>query len=269
MITAQDGINLYTKQWIPPQYKAVILLIHGFGEHINRYDHVANFFNQNGFAVVGMDTRGHGQSEGQRGHAPSFDTFMNDIALFIGETEKQFKGIPTFLYGHSMGGNLVLNYTIRRTPKVQGVVATGPWIQTAFKPNPIMVGLGKMMRSLVPTFSQPTGLVQAHISKDPSVVAAYKADSLVFDKMSSAAGIGMLEAANYLNQYIGEMPVPILIMHGDEDKITSQPASEAFANRVKGDITYKKWHNMYHEIHNEPDKQRVFDYTLGWLDSKL
>jgi acylglycerol lipase len=99
MITTTDGIKLYTKAWIPPQYKAAIFLIHGFGEHVNRYDHVAQFFNQNGYAVVGMDTRGYGQSEGQRGHTPNFDTFMNDIAQFIGETEKQFAGKPMFLYG--------------------------------------------------------------------------------------------------------------------------------------------------------------------------
>lgn len=277
MITTTDGIKLYTKAWIPPQsrldrdvpYKAAIFLIHGFGEHINRYDHVAQFFNQNGYAVVGMDTRGHGQSEGQRGHAPNFDTFMNDIAQFIGETEKQFAGKPIFLYGHSMGGNLVLNYLIRRTPSVSGAIVTGPWIQTAFKPNPIVVGLGKLMRSIVPTFSQPTGLKPTSISKDASVVAAYINDPLVFDKMSSAAGIGMLEAANYLDNYTAKLTVPTLIMHAEEDLLTSQPASEAFANRVQGDITYKKWAGMYHEIHNEPDKQQVLDYTLAWLDSKI
>jgi alpha-beta hydrolase superfamily lysophospholipase len=125
------------------------------------------------------------------------------------------------------------------------------------------------MRSIVPTFSQPTGLIPDSISKDPAVIAAYVKDPLVFDKMSSAAGIGMLEAANYLDKYTGKLTVPTLIMHADEDKLTSQPASEAFANRVQGDLTYKKWTGMYHEIHNEPDKQRVLDYALGWLDSKI
>lgn len=276
MITSFDGLKLYTKAWIPPpegtsmeQYKAIICLIHGYGEHINRYNHVAEYFNKNDYAVVGMDTRGYGQSEGKRGHAPNFEAFMTDIEQFIGETEKQYPNKPVFLYGHSMGGNLVLNYVIRKKPKLAGVIATGPWIQTAFPPSAFQIGLAKMMRSIYPSLSQSTKLNQTHISKDPSVVAAYMADPLVFDSMSAAAGASLIEAAAFLDHFDGEMPIPTLIMHADEDKLTSQPASAAFESRVKGDTTYKKWVGMYHEIHNEADKQRVFDYTLGWLDSKV
>ena len=276
MITTNDGLKLYTKEWISllvgtptEQYKGIICLIHGYGEHINRYNHVADYFNKNGYAVVGMDTRGFGQSEGKRGHTPNFDAYLNDIDALINDVKSKYKNKPVFLYGHSMGGNLVLNYLIKKKPNLAGVIASAPLIQPAFKPNPIIVHLAKIMRSIYPTFSQATGLNQNDISKDPSVVAAYKADPLVFDSMSSAAGAGILEANAFLNTYEGALSVPTLIMHGEEDKLTSQPASEAFEKRVKGDVTYKKWAGMYHEIHNEPDKQRVFDYTLGWLDSKV
>jgi alpha-beta hydrolase superfamily lysophospholipase len=269
MMTSFDGLKLYTKAWIPPQYKAIICLIHGYGEHVNRYNHVAEFFNKNEYAFVGMDTRGYGQSEGKRGHAPNFEAFMTDIEQFIGETKKQYPNKPIFLYGHSMGGNFVLNYVIRKKPHLAGVIVTGPLIQTAFKTSAFQIGLAKFARSIFPTLSQSTKLVSAHISKDPAVVAAYDADPLVFDSMSAAAGAGILEANAFLDNYSGEMPVPLLIMHADEDKLTSQPASAAFEGRLKGDTTYKKWVGMYHEIHNEPDKQRVFDYALGWLDSKV
>jgi alpha-beta hydrolase superfamily lysophospholipase len=268
-MTSFDGLKLYTNTWIPPQYKAVICLIHGYGEHVHRYNHLAEYFNKNEYAVIGMDTRGYGKSEGKRGHAPNFEAFMSDIEQFIGETKKQYPNKPIFLYGHSMGGNLVLNYIIRKKPKLAGVIATGPWIQTAFPPSTFQVWLAKFARSIFPTLTQSTKMVQEHISKDPSVVAAYKADPLVFDSMSAAAGAGLIEAAAFLDTYSGEMLIPLLIMHADEDKLTSQPASAAFESRLKGDSTYKKWTGMYHEIHNEPDKQRVFDYTLGWLDSKV
>jgi alpha-beta hydrolase superfamily lysophospholipase len=268
-MTSFDGLKLYTHAWIPPQYKAVICLIHGYAEHIHRYDHLAEYFNKNEYAVVGMDSRGYGKSEGKRGHTPNFEAFMSDIAQFIGETEKQYPNKPIFLYGHSMGGNLVLNYVLRKKPKLAGVIATGPWIQTAFPPSAFQVGVAKFARSIFPTLAQSTKLNREHLSKDPAVIAANKADPLVIDSMSAATGASMLEAAAFLDTYSGEMPIPTLIMHADEDKLTSQPASAAFESRLKGDTTYKKWAGMYHEIHNEPDKLRVFDYTLGWLDSKV
>jgi alpha-beta hydrolase superfamily lysophospholipase len=128
------------------------------------------------------------------------------------------------------------------------------------------VTVGKLMRSMVPGFTQDSGLVQSHISKDPAVVEVYKNDPLVHSKITASASIGLLEAATFLNSYAGAMPIPTLIMHGAEDLLTSQPASEAFAKRVSGPVTYKKWEGMYHEIHNEPQKLEVLNYMLGWLE---
>jgi alpha-beta hydrolase superfamily lysophospholipase len=268
-LTTSDGLKIYVRQWIPPQYKAVICLVHGFGEHIGRYTHVADFFNKNGYAFVGMDNRGHGQSEGKRGHAPKYDAYLDDIQLFLNDIKTQCNGVPLFLYGHSMGGNLVLNYIIKNKPNLAGVVLSSPWIQLAFEPKPIMITMGKVMRSIYPSFTQSSGLVVEHISKDPSVVEAYKNDPLVHSSITASAGLGLNEAAAFLNAYSAEVHLPMLIMHAEEDKLTSQPASEAFSKRTKGDITYKKWSGMYHEIHNEPDKIQVLTYMLGWLDSKV
>lgn len=268
-ITSKDGIKLYTKEWSIAQPKAIICLIHGFGEHINRYDHFADFFNKNGYAVVGMDNRGHGKTEGTRGHTPQYESYLDDIEVLMQSLEARYKGVPVFLYGHSMGGNLVLTYVLKRKPTIKGVIASSPWIRLAFEPKPFMITLGKMMRSVYPSFLQDSKLNAEHISKDPSVVKAYIADPLVHSKISASAGVGLTEAAAWLNDFSGNMSIPTLIMHGSDDLLTSQPASEEFAKRVKGDIKYKKWAGMYHEIHNESDKQNVFSYTLGWLDSQL
>ncbi len=265
-LTSKDGLILFSRTWLAENPKAVIALVHGFGEHCGRYAHVAKFFNDNGYSVFAFDNRGHGKSEGKRGHAPSYDSYLYDIDLFLDYVIAQSTGKPIFLYGHSMGGNLVLNYVLKRKTTLKGVIASGPWIQLAFQPKPILVTVGKLMRSVVPGFTQDSGLVQSHISKDPAVVEAYKNDPLVHGKITASASIGLLEAAAFLNSYAGEMPVPTLIMHGDEDLLTSQPASEEFAKRVGGSVTYKKWKGMYHEIHNEPQKIEVLNYTLGWLE---
>jgi alpha-beta hydrolase superfamily lysophospholipase len=272
-LTANDRTKLFTRAWLPDavqsDWKGVICLIHGFGEHVGRYVHVADFFNKNGYAFIGMDTRGHGQSEGKRGHTPQYDVYLDDIQLFLNDVKSKYKSTPLFLYGHSMGGNLVLNFVLKRKPDIVGLVASGPLIQLSFKPKPGTITLGKIMRSVYPTLTLPGGVVPEHISKDPSVVEAYKNDPLVHSTITAAAGIGLTEANAWLDTYNGALSTPALIMHGDDDKLTSQPASEAFSKRVQGDITYKIWRGMYHEIHNEPDKIQVLTYMLGWLDSKI
>jgi alpha-beta hydrolase superfamily lysophospholipase len=268
-LTAKDGNSIHIHSWIPPQYQAAICLVHGFGEHGGRYAHVADFFNKNGYALVAMDNRGHGKSGGKQGHAPSFDSYLDDIDTFLTAAKQEFGNKPLFLYGHSMGGNLVLNFVLRRNPSIlRGVIASGPWIRLAFEPKPFLLILGKIMRFIYPKFTQDSGLVQSHISKDPSVVETYSKDPLVHGKITASAGVGLTENAAFLNEFAGKMPIPTLIMHGDEDLLTSQPASEEFAKRVSGDVTYRKWTGMYHEIHNEPDKAQVFDVTLNWLNSK-
>ncbi|WP_428668163.1 alpha/beta hydrolase [Runella sp.] len=268
-LVAKDGLALFVHTWAVAEPKAVIAFIHGFGEHSGRYKHVAEFFNKNGYSFYALDNRGHGNSAGKRGHAPKYDAYLDDIDVFLAFIGSQTSPKPVFLYGHSMGGNLALNYVIRHKPAIKGLIVSSPWIQLAFAPKPVLVTLGKMMRSVFPGFSQESGLVQEHISKDPAVVEAYKNDPLVHGSITASASIGILEAADFLNTYSGEMPVPTLIMHAAEDKLTSQPASEAFAQRVSGPVTYKKWEGMYHEIHNEPQKSEVFNYILGWIERSI
>lgn len=268
-LKAKDGIQLFVRENIPPQYRGIICIVHGFGEHGGRYTHVADFFNKQGYAVLAIDNRGHGKTEGKRGHTPSFDSYLDDIDVFLTDTKQRLKDVPMFLYGHSMGGNLTLNYVIRRKPTIlRGLVVTGPWIRLAFEPKPIMITMGKIMRSILPTFTQDSGLNADHVSRDKEVVEAYKDDPLVHSKITASAGMSMTDSAAFLNTYSGEMPIPTFILHGTDDKLIAQAASEEFAQRVKN-VDYKKWVGLYHEIHNDPEKLEVLNDVLVWLDSKL
>jgi alpha-beta hydrolase superfamily lysophospholipase len=267
-LTAKDGIEIFVRENCPPQYKGIICIVHGFGEHSGRYGHVADFFNKNGYAVLAMDNRGHGNSGDKRGHTPSFDTYLDDIDAFLTDTKKRLNDVPMFLYGHSMGGNLTLNYVIRRQPKIlRGLVTTGPWIRLAFEPKPIMITLGKIMRSIYPSFTQDSGALAEAVSRDPIVVEAYKNDPLVHSKITASAGMAMTDSAVFLNTYTGKMPIPTLIYHGTDDKLISQVASEEFAQRV-ANVDYKKWQGLYHEVHNEPEQLDVLQGMLGWINSK-
>ncbi len=130
-----DGLQLFGQSWQPEdQPRAVICLVHGMGEHSGRYGHVADRLTQACYSVFAFDLRGHGKSPGPRGHTPSYEALLNDVNFFLNEVDKNFPELPLFLYGHSLGGNLVLNYVISRQPKLKGVIVTGPWLRLAFEP---------------------------------------------------------------------------------------------------------------------------------------
>ncbi len=261
-----SNLQIYSAHWTCANPRAVIALIHGQGEHINRYQHLARFFNDAQIAVWGHDQQGFGKSEGKRGHAPDFQAYLDDVQLLLDHITAFYPGTPVILYGHSMGGNVALNYALRtRDPRIHQLVATGPWIRLAFEPPQIKVLAGKLLKSLFPALSLPSGLDTALISRDPQVVDLYNNDPLVHDKVSAAAGIGLMEGAAWLDQFSGEVPCPTLLMHGGADGITAAAATKAFASRLTGDVTYREWPGLFHEIHNEPEQLDVFQVILDFI----
>lgn len=263
------GLSLYAVHWPVEKPKAVIALVHGQGEHIGRYGHLARWFNARGVAVLGLDHQGHGKSSGKRGHAASLAAYLDDIGLLLEETRRLYPGVPLFLYGHSMGGNLGLNYVLRRRPEgLAGVVITGPWIRLAFEAPALKVAFGRLLRRFMPTLTLPTGLAAHFLSHEPAVVKSYKNDPLVHDQLSAAAGLALLEGGAWLDAYAGDSPAPLLLMHGSGDKITSAPATRALADRMHGDVTYREWPDLYHEIHNEKEQEQVFAVTLEWMEQR-
>ena len=261
-----EVLTIHAQYWSVEQAKMVITLVHGQGEHIGRYDHLARWYNERGVSVLGFDHQGYGQSGGRRGHIRNMNILLDGIARAIDETRRRHPAIPHFLYGHSMGGHLVLNYALRRSVSgLAGVIATDPWIRLAFPTPLIKLALGRLLYRIVPSLQLPNGLAVGYLSHDPAVVQAYLDDPYVHFQLSIGAGISLLEGANWLNRYAGPAPLPLLLQHGSEDKITSAAATREFAGRVSGDVTYREWPGLYHEIHNEPEKEDVFGYTLDWM----
>lgn len=264
-----DGVELFGKEWSVAQPKAVVILVHGMGEHCERYTPLAQFLNQHNIALASYDQRGHGKTAGKRGHTPSVQKLYEDLDIFIDNIKAKYPNIPLFLYGHSMGGNVVLNYTIKYQPKLNGVIATGPWIRLAMEPPKALIAIGKMLRGILPGVQQDTKLDPYQISTIEAEVEKYKNDPLNHGKITFAMAIDTTKAAEFLDQYSGSFPTPLLIMHGAEDAITSPEASQDFANRITSDITYKAWPGNYHEIHNDVNRQEVFEEILNWMKKKM
>ncbi len=267
---ASDGLSLCARGWAPARPKAVVCLVHGHGEHVGRYARVAAALNQAGYALLGFDLRGHGKSGGPRGHVPSYEALLVDIDLFLGQMDERYPALPRFLYGHSMGGNLVINYALRCRSDLRGVVATGPWLELAFQPPLVRVALGKIMNRVFPAFTQESGLETKALSRDESVVRAYENDPLVHGKISARLFVLMYEAGLWAMQHAPEFPLPLLLMHGEADRITSAEASRRFAAAVpQKRCTLRLWPGLYHEIHNEPEKEEVLQTLLDWLNTHL
>jgi alpha-beta hydrolase superfamily lysophospholipase len=261
-----DGLDMVARGWAPQgKPNAVIMLVHGLGEHSARYDHVAAALTGNGYALVGFDLRGHGKSGGPRGHTPSYEALMDDIASFSRQTEERYEGLPRYLYGHSLGGNLVLNYALRRKPDLRGVIATAAWLKLAYQPPAIRVTLGRLMNGIAPGFTQHSQLDTKGLSRDSLVVSSYENDPLVHDKISARMFVGIYENGLWALEHASEFPLPLLLMHGGADQIISAQACREFASRDGNKITFKLWENLYHEIHNEPEQDQVFAYMLAWL----
>ncbi|MBI3173316.1 MAG: lysophospholipase [Chloroflexi bacterium] len=265
-----DGIDLYARGWEPEGApRAVVCLVHGLGEHVARYENVATALTAEGFVLFGFDQRGHGRSGGPRGHVPSYNQMMDDIALLLKQAASRYPGLPMFLYGHSMGGNEVLNFSLRRKPELKGVIATGPFLRLAFQPPAAQVTLARMMNGIFPTFTQKSGLELAALSRDQKVVDIYAADPLVHDKITARLFVELFDSGEWALNRAGEFTLPLLLMHGSADRLTSANATREFARNGGKNISLHIWDGWYHEIHNEADQAEVFKVMLDWLNERL
>ena len=252
--------------------KALIALVHGLGEHAGRYAHVGKALTDAGYALVGFDLRGHGKSDGARGHSSSLDTYMQDIQQFFRRMETRYPDIPHFLYGHSLGGLLVLAYAIQYGEHLKGVITTGPGLQSSLQEQKAKVAMVRLLGSLLPAITLQSGLDAAAISRDTTIVDVYKTDPLVHDNASLGLGKAALSAIDLCFARAKEFPVPLLIIHGKADKIAYASGSEDFAEllRAEGkDVTLKIWDDLYHEVHNEPEKEEVFQLVIEWLNHHI
>ena len=269
-IRTQDGLDLHAVAWPPDaQPKAVVCLIHGLGDHCGRYAHIARAFNQAGYSVLAFDLRGHGKSGGPRGHSPSSEAFLDDIDRLLAEAERRYPGKPRFLYGHSLGGLLVLYSALRHNPQITGLIATGAGLHTPLIEQKLKVAFAKTMASVLPTMTLPTGLDPRLLSHDPQVVQDYLNDPLVHYKASLAMASHTIRTIHWTIEHATEMKRPLLLMHGTADQLTYSSGSQEFARRVPSNCTLRLWDGLYHEIHNEPEKEQVFGEMIRWMDNEL
>ncbi len=266
---SDDGLPLFARQWEPEtEAKGAICLMHGLGEHSGRFRHWAERLTEAGYAMLAIDLRGHGRSGGKRGDAPSFDHLADDINLMLDHAEREFKDTPCFLYGHSMGGMLALFYLIQRRPSLSGAIITSPFLHSVLDLRKDRLAMTKLLSRVTPGLSVSNNLEVEALTQDQAGIETYRRDPLVHDRVTVRMGKGFIDAIEYSFNRAGEITVPLLIMHGTADKITYPSGSEKIAARVSGECTLKLWEGLYHELHNEQEKDKVFAYLDKWLGSR-
>lgn len=266
-----DELKLFGQEWRPDgKQKAAIALVHGLGEHSSRYEHVAKMLTESGYSLTAFDLRGHGKSEGIRGHSPSYSALMNDISKNIALTQEHFPGLPVFLYGHSLGGNLSLYYSITKKPLIKGVIVTSPGLGTAAPVPPVKLALGKLLYNLLPSTQMDNGLDRSGLSRDPEVEKVYSSDPLVHPKISARLALDLINNGKFLIDNAADFPLPLLLMQGSGDYIVNPRLTKAFASAAPlSKITFKEWEGYYHELHNEPEKQQVIQFMTNWMEQEL
>ncbi|HJR79713.1 MAG TPA: lysophospholipase [Anaerolineales bacterium] len=269
----KDGITFFVQGWEPEDPpKALVALVHGLGEHTGRYTHVGEILTKAGYTIVGFDLRGHGKSDGARGHFPSLEKVMMDIKEFMNFLAPHGSGLPRFLYGHSLGGLLALSYAIQYGTGLKGIIVTGAGLRAALQEQKAKVAMAKLLGSLMPAITIQSGLDPTTLSRDSNVVQAYVNDMLVHYSTSLGFGKSALNAIDLCFARAKELVPPLLIMHGTADKLTYPTGSEDFARLVREagrDVTLKLWEGLYHELHNEPEKAEVLKFMTEWLDQHL
>jgi len=261
---SEDDLCICGQGWKPEgNSKGLVGLVHGLGEHSGRYERLGTDFAEAGCVLASFDLRGHGRSEGARGDAPSYEALLDDVGMLLERASELFPGVPQFLYGHSLGGGLVLNYALRRSAHLAGIIATSPWLRTRSVLPAWKMVMGRVLYRVVPALAMSNGVESKDLSHDPGLV--YHEDPLVHDRVSARLGMEAIVAGEWALAHASEFALPLLLVHGDADPITSCDATQEFAARVPGDCTLKIWPGLYHETHNELNRDDVVAFTLQWI----
>lgn len=267
IIHSYDGVELYYQQDIPEKPKAIVIIVHGLGEHSGRYNYVTEALNVSGYGVLRFDNRGHGKSGGARGYLKNYCTFTEDTDFIVELAKKQFSDLPIFMLGHSMGGFITASYGVKYPNKLRGQIFSGP----AIIPLPTLEEIKKIDVEKNSLMSIPNGLSHL-ICRSTKVVDDYNNDPWNLRAFTlKLLTTFSIEGIDWLQKTISTYNYPCLIMHGEDDQIVPKEASEFFYNQCSSvDKTLNIYPELYHEILNEEvEKVEILKRITEWIRERI
>jgi alpha-beta hydrolase superfamily lysophospholipase len=262
--------NIYYQAWLPAgDVKAVLLVVHGLGEHSGRYMNVVDHFVPLGYAVYALDHIGHGKSDGDREIVAKFDDFTDTLTIYFNMVKDWQKDKPVFLLGHSLGGAIVSYYLLDHQADFKGAIISAPAVKVGDSITPMTITMSKVLSKIAPRMGV-LALDASMISKDPLVVQAYVNDPLVFHgKTPARIAAEMLSAMQRISAEAGKITLPILIVQGGDDKLVDPAGAQMLIDLVSSrDKTLAFYPGMYHEVFNEPNRMGVLKEVETWLAAR-
>lgn len=265
------GVRIVYDVWTPDTTpRGVVVLAHGYGEHARRYDHVAERFGRAGLTMYALDHRGHGRAGGKRVRVRHMKEFVADYRTLVQTARKENPGIPLIVLGHSMGGGIAFAYGVQHPGEYDLMVLSGPAIAAHTGVSKVKAVLGKAVGSILPDL--PIEQIDADaVSRDPQVVADYKADPLVYrGKVPAGIGKALLVVGESMERKAPGITAPILVVHGEDDQLVSAEGSRRLVACIGSkDVELKVYPELYHEVFNEPERDQVLDDVTSWIQARL
>jgi len=259
--------NIYYQAWLPEgNVKAVLLVVHGLGEHSGRYMNVVNHFVPLGYAVYGLDHIGHGKSEGMREVVERFEDYTDTLTIYYNMVKGWQTGKPVFLLGHSMGGLIAAYYLLDHQADFRGAVISAPGIKVSARISQAAITIGKILSVLAPK-AGVLALDVNGISRDPEVVTAYVNDPLVFHgKTPARLAAELVKTMSRVTAEVDKSTLPFIIVQGGQDKLVDPAGAQMLYDKASSkDKTIKVYDGLYHEVFNEPERARVLKDVETWL----
>jgi alpha-beta hydrolase superfamily lysophospholipase len=265
------GKQLFYQTWLPEgKTKAILAICHGVGEHSGRYMNLVGPLMQNEYAVWGFDLLGCGHSPGQRGHIQTWEDYRNGLGAFLEYVQAQNPGLPVFLYGHSLGAQIVLDYIQNRKADLMGVVLSATPIDPAGVGSPAKILLAKLLSKIMPAYSIDLGLDPAALSRDPQVVQAYRDDPLVQKYVSVRWGTEAMAVQRRASSRPDLIRLPVLFIHGSDDPLHLVSGVRNFVEDIPhADKQLIVYQGSLHEPHNDLEHERVAIDLINWLEDHL
>jgi len=260
-------LRVYHQWWRPEgEPHTVLAIVHGVGEHSGRFMNIVHYFVARGHAVYALDLRGHGRSEGRRGHLMSWSEYREDIRRFLQQIGAREPGRPLFLLGHSMGGLAVLEYVLHHPESLNGTIISGPPFESEGVATPFLVTLAKVMSRLWPSCPLDVPLEAGALSSNPERVADYLADPLIHRKATARWAAEAILANAYVKTHAAALRIPLLMLHGEADRINTAAGTRRFFDSVP--FPDKKLYVIpggYHEPHTDPGYEKTLQVMEEYM----
>lgn len=268
-LTTSDGLTLHTEYHLPQgASRGAVLVVHGYGEHSGRYQHVIERLVQSNYAVYALDHRGHGKSEGVRAYCDSSEQFVDDLKVYFDRVKAAQPGKKLFVLGHSMGGLISLAFAERYQKEFDGLIVSGSPVNADANVSPVLIAVGKVLNRVAPKLHLLDTGKPGILSSDPEIDIAWGNDPLTNKKpMRVRLGVELNRLAQDVRAHLPDLKLPVLILHGADDELVNPSGSQlAYEQAGSQDKTLKRYAGMRHEILNEVDKAIVLTDIVDWLD---